>query len=118
MRISRLLRPKLPASVLSRLICSPLGDTTYLSVYLPMALQSLLLDLGLFFSLLILYTAGRTPRTEDQPVARPLPTHRINAHTDIHALSGILTHDPSVRASEDSSCLRPRGHCDRHKETL
>jgi hypothetical protein len=38
--------------------------------------------------------------------------HRINAHTDIHALSGIRTHDHSVRASEDSSCLRPRGHRD------
>jgi hypothetical protein len=35
-------------------------------------------------------------------------------HTpNIHALSGIWTHDPSVRASEDSSCLRPRGYCDR-----
>jgi hypothetical protein len=38
--------------------------------------------------------------------------HRINAHTDIYALSGIRTHDPSVRASEDSSCPRPRGHYD------
>jgi hypothetical protein len=29
--------------------------------------------------------------------------HRINAHnTDIHALSRIRTHDPSVRAKEDS----------------
>jgi hypothetical protein len=37
--------------------------------------------------------------------------HRINAN--IHALSGIRTHDPSVRASENISCLRPRGHCDR-----
>jgi hypothetical protein len=36
-----------------------------------------LLDLGLF---LILYTVGRTPWTEDQPIARPLSTHRINAH--------------------------------------
>jgi hypothetical protein len=45
--------------------------------------------------------------------------HRINAHnTDIHALSGILTHDPSVRASEDSSCLRPRGHCDRQEACI
>jgi hypothetical protein len=33
-------------------------------------------DLGLFFSFLILYTVGRTPWTGDQPVARPLPTHR------------------------------------------
>jgi hypothetical protein len=31
-------------------------------------------------------------------------------HTDIHALSGIRTHDPSIRAIEDGSCLRPRGH--------
>jgi hypothetical protein len=39
--------------------------------------------------------------------------HRIKAHnTGIHALSGIRIHDPSVRASEESSCLRPRGHCD------
>jgi hypothetical protein len=41
--------------------------------------------------------------------------YRINAHTNIHALSGIRTHDPSVRANEDSSRLRPRGHRDRHK---
>jgi hypothetical protein len=41
--------------------------------------------------------------------------HRINAHnTDIHALSWIRTHDPSVRVSEDSSCLRLRGHSAGH----
>jgi hypothetical protein len=34
----------------------------------------LLLDLGRFFSYLIVYTVGRTPWTGDQPVARPLPT--------------------------------------------
>jgi hypothetical protein len=34
-------------------------------------------------------------------------------HTDIHALSGIRTHDPSVREGEDGSCRRPRGHFDR-----
>jgi hypothetical protein len=33
---------------------------------------------------------------------------------DIYALNGVRTHDPSVRASEDSSSLRPRGHCYRH----
>jgi hypothetical protein len=39
--------------------------------------------------------------------------HRINAHnTDIHALSGIRTNDPSVRESEDSSCFRTLGHYD------
>jgi hypothetical protein len=48
-------------------------------------------------------TVGRTPWTGDQPVVRPLPNtkHRIN--TDIHALSGIRNHDPSVRAGEDIS---------------
>jgi hypothetical protein len=43
--------------------------------------------------------------------------HRINTYThtpDIHALSGILTHDHSVRASEDDSCLKPLGCRDRH----
>jgi hypothetical protein len=40
--------------------------------------------------------------------------HRINVHnTDVHVSSGIRAHDPSVRASEDSSCLSPLGHCDR-----
>jgi hypothetical protein len=34
------------------------------------------IDLGRFFSFLILYTAGRTPWTGDQHVERPLPTHR------------------------------------------
>jgi hypothetical protein len=40
-------------------------------------------------------------------------TNRINAHTDTHALSEIRTHDPSIRASEDNSCLKLCGHCDR-----
>jgi hypothetical protein len=40
--------------------------------------------------------------------------HSINSHnTDIHTSSEIRTHDPSVRATEDHSCLRPCGHCDR-----
>jgi hypothetical protein len=62
---------------------------------------------------------GRTRWTSDQLIAR-LAKHRTTQtqnkriHTpNIHALSEILTHDPSDRASEDSSCLRPRGHCDR-----
>jgi hypothetical protein len=43
--------------------------------------------------------------------------HRINVHThtstpNIHALSGIRTHDPSVRAIEGSSCLRALGYSD------
>jgi hypothetical protein len=61
---------------------------------------------------------GRTPWTGDQPVARPLITHRtahkhrIKAHRH-HASSGFRYYDPSVGAGEDSSCFRPHGHCDR-----
>jgi hypothetical protein len=66
------------------------------------------------------FTDGRNPWTSVQSVARPLPKHRTaqiqikHIHTpDIHALSGIRTHDSSVRASECSLCLRLRGYCDR-----
>jgi hypothetical protein len=68
------------------------------------------------FSFIIIKTVGRTPWTGDQPVAsRYLHIHRINAHTDIHASSGIRTDDPSVRANVDASCLRPRGQRNRFK---
>jgi hypothetical protein len=46
-----------------------------------------------------------------QPVARLLP------NTDIHALSGIRAHDPSVQAGEDFSYPRPRGHYSRLRGT-
>jgi hypothetical protein len=89
------------------------STSTYISIY---DSTTLLFDLGRLFSFLILYTIGRTPWTGDQPVATPLTAHRMaqtqKKHTDIHASSRNRIHDPSVRASEDSSCLRPRGHCD------
>jgi hypothetical protein len=87
-----------------------------LSIYLSI-LCSPFLNLGRFFSFIILHTVGRAPWTGDEPIARPLFTHRTtqiqNKRTHIYVLSGIRTHDLSVRASEDSSCLRPRTHCDR-----
>jgi hypothetical protein len=51
------------------------------------------------------YTVGRSSCTEDQPVAHTeQQKHRINAYNiDVHALSGIRTHDPSARTSEDNS---------------
>jgi hypothetical protein len=65
----------------------------------------------------VLFTIGRTPWTSDQLVARPLPKHRTSRTQikhiytpNIHTLSVIRTHDHSVRASEDSSCLRPLGY--------
>jgi hypothetical protein len=83
------------------------------------SLYSPLLDLGRFFSFLILYKVGRTPWTGIRPsqglyLHTEQHKHRMNAHnSDIHALGDIQTQDPSVRASEDSSCLRSRGKCDR-----
>jgi hypothetical protein len=66
-----------------------------------------------------------TPMTIDQPIARPLPKHKRaqtqnkRLHTpNIHALSEIRNHDPSARASENSSCLRPRGYCDQLSASL
>jgi hypothetical protein len=42
------------------------------------------LDFGPFFSSLILYTVGKTPWTGDQPVVRPLPTHRTTHSTQTY----------------------------------
>jgi hypothetical protein len=64
------------------------------------------LDLVHFFSFLILYKVGRISWTGDQLVARPLPTHRTTqTHTDIHALSGIRTHDPAFERAKTVHAL-------------
>jgi hypothetical protein len=73
-----------------------------------MALQSFLLDVGLFFSFLILYTVDRTLGRGISPSQGPYlhreqHKHRINIHTGIRSLSGIRTHDSSVRVSEDNA---------------
>jgi hypothetical protein len=56
-----------------------------------------------FFQFLNSIHNRQTLWTGDQPVARPLPTHRTtqthNKHTVIHTSSGIRTHDPSVWAA-------------------
>jgi hypothetical protein len=85
-------------------------------------LHSPLLSPGLFFCLVINFTqtVGLLGRVISPSQGRYLHTGqhkcRMNAPTDIRISSGILTHDPSSRASEDSSCLRRRFHCDLHKE--
>jgi hypothetical protein len=70
-----------------------------------------LVDLGRFFSFLIYTQSIRLLGWGISP-SQGRYRHRINAYTDIHVSSGIRTQDPSVRAGEDSSCLRPRGHCE------
>jgi hypothetical protein len=71
-------------------IIHTLNHEIYLWIY------CLLLDIGRFFSFFILYTVGRTHWTRDQPVAKPLPAHRINAHRH-SCFSGIRTHDPAFK---------------------
>jgi hypothetical protein len=98
-----LITAKVTQYKMSTVIYTSIYLSIYLSIYRP------LLGLGRFFSFFIFYTVGRTPWAGDQPVTKPLP-----AHTIIHASSGIRTQDTSVWTGEDSSCLRLRGHCDRH----
>jgi hypothetical protein len=68
--------------------------------------------------MIILQTVGLLGRVISSSKGLYLNTgqHKQNKHIrtpNIHALSRIRTHDPSVRASEDSSCLRPLGYCGR-----
>jgi hypothetical protein len=97
-------------------------DKHHLSIYLfiYLWLYSPLLDLGHFFSFLTFYTVGRTPWMEDQPVARPMPTHKTaqtqNSRTQTLMLQvGFEPRIPVFKGGKDSSRLRPRGHCDRQE---
>jgi hypothetical protein len=81
-----------------------------------MALQPIIGTWKIFIFLL-LYAVFMTPWTEDQPVARPLPTHKTTQiytkHTpDIYTSSGIRTYVLSVCAGQDSSCLTLLGPCE------
>jgi hypothetical protein len=60
------------------------------------------LDLGHFFRFLILYTVGRTPWTGDQPVARPLPTHRTTQTRNIRTQTSIrrVRFEPTIPVFE------------------
>jgi hypothetical protein len=48
----------------------------YIYLYIYIYGSTTFVDLGRFFSFLILYTVGRTLWTGVQPVVRPIPTHR------------------------------------------
>jgi hypothetical protein len=75
--------------------------------YISMALQPLWTLAN--FRFLNVYTFGKTPRTVEQPVARPLPTHRTTQTQS----KRTRTHDPSVRTAGNGSCHRLLGHCGR-----
>jgi len=64
----------------------------------------------------LFWTFGRTPWTgvglsQGHYLRRTAQHRKTRSH--IHACCEIRTHDPSVRAAEDSTRLRPRGHWDR-----
>jgi hypothetical protein len=63
--------------------------------------------------LLVCSHSDRTPWMGDEPIAVLLPIQDNTKKVCIHAPSVIRNYDPSVWANEDSSCHRPRGHCDR-----
>jgi hypothetical protein len=69
-------------------------------------------SIGLISQFLDNFTDGRTPWTGDQLVARPLPTHRTNAHRH-----SCLEWDSKPRSQCSSGrrrfILRRRGHYDR-----
>jgi hypothetical protein len=67
------------------------------------------------FQFLNLYTFGKIPWTGDQPVARPLSANRTTQTQNKRTQTSMprVELEPSVRASEDISCLRQHGHCDR-----
>jgi hypothetical protein len=76
----------------STILLSPI----YLSIYL--WLYSHLLDLGSFFSFLILHTVCRTPWTGDQPVAKPQPTHRTRQWINVHTSMPWVGFEPTIPA--------------------
>jgi hypothetical protein len=81
----------------------------YLPTYLSMALQPFVRTWLLFHFLNP--SARRKTATYTQN-----NTNTEQAHADIHALSGIRTHVPSVRAGEGGSCRRPHRHCDEQRK--
>jgi hypothetical protein len=94
-------------------------EDSFIHSFIHQWLYSILLGTGLFFTFVIVFksSVGLVWRGIGPSQSRYLHIeqhrHRIIAHTDIHYLSGTRTHDPNVRASEDGSCLRSRGRCDR-----
>jgi hypothetical protein len=84
-------------------IDSIVGQMNLLHSFIHQWLYIFLLGPGLFLGFVIFfYTDGRTPWTRDQPVARPLPTHRTtqthNKHTETSMPRGRF--EPTIPASE------------------
>jgi hypothetical protein len=66
------------------------GDITSENGMVSIYGSTALVDLGRFFSSLILYTVGRAPCTSDHSFARPLPTHRTTQTQNQRAQTSML----------------------------
>jgi hypothetical protein len=88
-----------------------LSVSVYLSVCLSVRLSiygsTPLVDLDCFFSFLSLYIVGRIPWTGDQPVARPLPTHRITQTQNTRKQTSIpsVWFEPTIPVFEGARSL-------------
>jgi hypothetical protein len=81
----------------------------YLSIYLSIYDSAvLLLDLGRFSSFLIIYTDGRTPWTGDQPVARPLPTHKTTQTQNKRTQTSVpwVEFEPTIPVFQQAKTVR------------
>jgi hypothetical protein len=66
-----------------------------------------LLSPGLFFSFAIIFTVGMTPWTWDQPVARPLPTHRTTQTQNKRTQTSMprVVFEPTIPAFERAKTI-------------
>ena len=101
--------------VSSQILYKPIKNSCRMVIFLYSATTQLGLGrLTVQVSTSHLHTVGRSPLNEWP--ARHMSSYLHNTQqtqqTDIHALSGIRTHDPCTRAAADS-CLWPHGHWDR-----
>jgi hypothetical protein len=71
-----------------------------------------LVDIGRFCSFLILYTVCRTPWTGDQPIARPLPIHRITQmhNKRIHTSMPRMGFEPTIPVFERAKTVHALDH--------
>jgi hypothetical protein len=94
----------------------PIHPPIHPSIHLPSYGSTALCGPWPPFQFLNLYTVGRTPWTGDQPVARPLPTHRttqqrINAHRhpclecDSNPRSPVFEWTRTVHASDSAATV-------------
>jgi hypothetical protein len=90
------------------------NNDSFIYIFFSLALQFPWALASAFSFMIILLTVGLLGRVISSSQSLYLSTQNKYIHIpNIHALCGIWSHDPDFRASEDSSCPRPLGYCDR-----